>query len=46
MHDIIVTLTLAAVLLLGGCGQMGPLYEPGSEQPTATPPSQSAAQTP
>lgn len=31
----VTTLVIAAALSLGGCGQMGPLYEP---PPEATPP--------
>jgi predicted small lipoprotein YifL len=36
MHYTIATLTLAAALFLGGCGQMGPLYEPDTTPPPAT----------
>jgi len=36
MHYTIVTLALACALLLGACGQMGPLYEPDTANPAAT----------
>jgi predicted small lipoprotein YifL len=31
MPKLTTTLIIAALLLLGGCGQMGPLYEPEAE---------------
>lgn len=31
MPQVATTLALAALLLLGGCGQMGPLYMPENE---------------
>ena len=31
MPKLTTTLALAVLLLLGGCGQMGPLYEPEDE---------------
>ena len=40
MQNTFATLAIVAALLLGGCGQMGPLYEPESETPTPEPASQ------
>ncbi len=37
MHNTFAILAIVAALLLGGCGQMGPLYEPGSDTPTPQP---------
>ena len=39
MRYTVATLALAAALLMSGCGQMGPLYEPevSSPAPAATP---------
>jgi predicted small lipoprotein YifL len=34
------TLAIVAALLLGGCGQMGPLYEPESDTPVPVPDNQ------
>ncbi len=42
MHFTITTLALATALLLAGCGQMGPLYEPEESTPAS---STSAAST-
>lgn len=41
MHYTLATLPLVLALLLGGCGQMGPLYAPEASAPAAptlTPP--------
>ena len=35
MHYLLATLALTLALLAGGCGQMGPLYEP-EENPVST----------
>lgn len=37
MQTTFATLAILAALLLSGCGQMGPLYEPESETPTLEP---------
>jgi predicted small lipoprotein YifL len=37
MQNTFATLAILAALLSGGCGQMGPLYEPESETPTLEP---------
>ncbi len=42
LPNILTSLVLAATLLLAGCGQMGPLYEP-EDTPPPTPPSAPAA---
>ena len=42
LPNILTSLVLAATLLLAGCGQMGPLYEPEDTPPPA-PPSAPAA---
>lgn len=43
----VATLALAAALLLTGCGQMGPLYEPEEVSAPATPaPAPAATTTP
>ena len=46
MHNIFATLAIIAALLLGGCGQMGPLYEPDGGAPIAEPPTQETGITP
>ena len=33
MRYLFATIALACALLLGGCGQMGPLYEPVESEP-------------
>ena len=38
MPYILPSATLAALLLLGGCGQMGPLYEPEQDAATSSAP--------
>lgn len=38
MLNILTSLALAVMLLLAGCGQMGPLYEPEDTPPTAVAP--------
>lgn len=43
MHYIAATLALAVTLLMAGCGQMGPLYEP--EGSTAAPATATATAT-
>jgi len=40
MQSTFATLAIIAALLLGGCGQMGPLYEPDSDTPIPEPISQ------
>ena len=37
MQNTFATLAILGALLLSGCGQMGPLYEPESETPTLEP---------
>lgn len=51
MRNTPATIALAVALLLGGCGQMGPLYlptesEPGRPAPAPAAPPDAAAQTP
>ncbi len=38
MRYTVATIALAASLLIGGCGQMGPLYEPEAGGPVPPPP--------
>jgi predicted small lipoprotein YifL len=38
MHYLVASLVLAAALLAGGCGQMGPLYEPEDSAAASAPP--------
>ena len=38
MRYTVATLALAAALLISGCGQMGPLYEPEASGPAPAPP--------
>ena len=40
MQNTFATLAIVATLLLAGCGQMGPLYEPDSDTPVPEPESQ------
>ncbi len=37
MQNTFATIAIVAALLLGGCGQMGPLYEPESDTPVPVP---------
>jgi predicted small lipoprotein YifL len=43
MHFPVATLALAAALLLTGCGQMGPLYEPEASASTPAAPAATTA---
>jgi len=38
MHYTVATLALATALLISGCGQMGPLYEPEASGTVPAPP--------
>jgi predicted small lipoprotein YifL len=40
MQNMFASLAIVTALLLGGCGQMGPLYEPESDTPVPVPTSQ------
>ncbi len=46
MHNTFAILAIVAALLLGGCGQMGPLYEPASDTPTPQPTGSESGITP
>lgn len=46
MHNTFAILAIVAALLLGGCGQMGPLYEPDSDTPIPEPDSRESGITP
>ena len=46
MHNTFAIFAIVAALLLGGCGQMGPLYEADSNTPVPEPGTQESGITP